>query len=654
MSLWPKLSIRLKLTAGFVVTVLLANAILALITAFYVGHLFIHEIQTRVTLNLNSARTVYTNRIELLTKTLRAAAIRKSFTAPLETEVRGEFGQLLQILREQMGIDILTLIGLDGRVIYRAHNPAAFGDSLTSIPMIQKALAEQRTINGTIVIPEASLQNENAELAAQIRVPIIDRTSGQETGEFVGDGMAVAVAVPLFSPRSDLPIGVLFAASILNERFDLVDTIKDEVFHNQVYEAQDIGTATIFLHDIRISTNVKDAKGNRAVGTRLSSNVADVVLAKGKTWDDRAFVVNNWYISAYEPIRDTQDQIIGALYVGLLEKPFAHFQRIIIIFFSVMVAFTAIASLSLLSIIAHKIVGPIDTIVETCRRLMQGDLGARVPIRPSGEMGVLCSAIDHMAEAIEKRESEMQENAQKQIVQSEKLASIGRLAAGIAHEINNPLTGVLTFSHLLHQNDKIESAEKQDLEIIIRETTRVREIVRGLLDFARQSTPHKDWVDLNQILRQVTNLLKNQKEFRKIVFIEDLAEDLPRIWGDKNQLQQVFLNLALNACEAMPDSGTLTFTTSHNNLDVSATIADSGCGIKKEDLDKIFDPFFTTKPVGKGTGLGLSVTYGNIQQHGGTIKVESEEGKGTTFIVRLPLKPTNHDASPTSPGVISP
>lgn len=220
--------------------------------------------------------------------------------------------------------------------------------------------------------------------------------------------------------------------------------------------------------------------------------------------------------------------------------------------------------------------------------------------------------------------------------EAEKLAAIGRLAAGVAHEINNPLTGVLTFSHLLREKENLDEQDRQDLDLIIRETTRVGRIVRGLLDFARETPTANEPLDVNDVVRQTIRLLGNQQAFQQIAIVEDLAEGLPQIRGDMNQLQQVLLNLSLNACEAMPDGGRLTISTSVQDGNVLMKVADTGCGIKREHLEQVFEPFFSTKPVGQGTGLGLSVSYGIVQQHGGGVEVESEEGKGTMFTIELP------------------
>jgi two-component system NtrC family sensor kinase len=374
------------------------------------------------------------------------------------------------------------------------------------------------------------------------------------------------------------------------------------------------------------------------------------VLEQGKVWSAPAFVVNDWYITSYEPIRDPGGRIIGVLYVGLLQAPFVHQERVITGVFIAIVSVATVVSLGMLFFLTTWVLHPIDQIVEMSKKIIAGDLTARVGVRPSGEMGILCRAVDTMADAVAKREQQLQAVTRQQIGRSEQLASVGRLAAGVAHEINNPLTGVLTFACMLRDKENMETQDREDLDVIIRETKRVAEIVRGLLDFARERPVRKVSVDLNEVVQQTIRLLGNREAFQQIVIVQDLAENLPRINGDANQIQQVVLNLSLNACEAMPHGGTLLIATAAEEDKVILKVTDTGCGIKREHLDQIFEPFFTTKPVGKGTGLGLSVSYGLVRRHGGSLDVESEAGKGSTFTVTLPAMQGTTETNPDPGG----
>lgn len=643
------MSIRIRLTLWFIVVIVMANALLSLVTVLRVGHAQLQEVQTRVRFDLNSAREVYGNHIESIAQYLRAAALNDSLGGAVAGRDRGALARLLGPVYREGEMDILLAVDSEGRVLYRGRNPESFGDDRSTNPLIARALSDHRLTSGTVIVPQAALEREGADLAERAFFEIRETQAARPTTDKVrADGMVVGAAVPIFD-RDGRFLGVLYGADLLNRRYEIVDRIRDEVFKSQLYDGKPIGTATIFQGDLRVSTNVMTADGQRAVGTRLSDRVSARVLDEGMLYADEAFVVNDWYITAYEPIRDPMGSVIGVLYVGLLKNAFTRPQRAILNVVLPVMAITTLASLILLFFVTRHILWPIDRIVEMTGKVVDGDLSARVSIRPPGEMGRLSAAIDSMAEAVAEREERLKQTTREQIGQSEKLASIGRLAAGVAHEINNPLTGVLTFSSLLRQKPNMDAQDLQDLDVIVRETTRVREIVRGLLDFARESPSARNPIDINEVIRNTLRLVRSQKEFRNITIHEYLGEELSLVRGDKNQLQQVLLNLSLNACEAMDGGGTLAISTLHRDNRVAIIVHDTGHGIAKEHMETIFDPFFTTKPVGKGTGLGLSVSYGIIQKHEGTIEVESEVGKGTTFTITLPV--ADSDSAGPSNGI---
>jgi len=225
---------------------------------------------------------------------------------------------------------------------------------------------------------------------------------------------------------------------------------------------------------------------------------------------------------------------------------------------------------------------------------------------------------------------------QRSLMQQEKLASIGRLSAGVAHEINNPLTTVLTTVMLLQEDLTPEDPLYQELDIIARESLRCRKIVASLLDFAHQSHLRKEPLDVNPIVAESVALARKQADFKDIPITPSLADRLPAALADRNQLQQAFINLLVNAIEATPPGGAIEVATrcDPGRKEIRVVISDSGCGMPKDVQEKIFDPFFTTKE--SGTGLGLAITHGIIEQHGGRIDVDSTPGQGTTFMIILP------------------
>ena len=229
---------------------------------------------------------------------------------------------------------------------------------------------------------------------------------------------------------------------------------------------------------------------------------------------------------------------------------------------------------------------------------------------------------------------------QARLIQSEKMSSLGRMAASVAHEINNPLGAIVVFSHLLLENVPEDFAGRANLQKIIRESTRCRDIVRGLLDFSRPGPGPRQTSDLNSLLRMTFDLLKAQAAFQEIQVAFDLCAGPLEIACDSGQIQQAFTNIMVNAAEAIGGPGRITVRSWHDAPArmAAASFTDTGGGISADNLEQVFEPFFTTKQEGHGTGLGLAIVYGIVERHGGSIKVDSRAGEGTTFTIRLPEK----------------
>jgi len=229
--------------------------------------------------------------------------------------------------------------------------------------------------------------------------------------------------------------------------------------------------------------------------------------------------------------------------------------------------------------------------------------------------------------------------AQAQVAQTEKMASLGQLAAGVAHEVNNPLTGILLYAAMALEQLGKDDPLREHLTYIVEDVNRCKGIVKNLLAYSRRSTTTKEIIPLNDLVQQSLNLIRDQKLFGNIVVVRELSEEIMMIQADRNQMAQVLINLIMNACAAMNGEGVLTFRTYRDKPNKRAylEVSDNGCGITKENLSKIFDPFFTTKEPGKGTGLGLSTSLGIVQESGGRLSVKETGLQGTTFLVDLPL-----------------
>lgn len=293
--------------------------------------------------------------------------------------------------------------------------------------------------------------------------------------------------------------------------------------------------------------------------------------------------------------------------------------------------------------LATSIASPIRRLEKITKKVAQGDFSEAIEVTGKDEIASLESSFNQMEERLKDAMDSLEHTIEKlqekqaQLVEAEKLAAIGKLAAGIAHEINNPLTSVLTFSSLMLEQTPADDPRCERLKMIVKETTRARNIVRQVLNFAREAPLRTVKINVNQPVREIFESLVAQEAFENIELKLDLADNLPETYIDPVQIGQVVLNILLNAIHAITPPGRIHVATKAAVGFIEITFADTGKGIPEEHLKKIFDPFFTTKDKSKGTGLGLAVSYGIIKKHGGDIEVRSNVNEGSTFIVRLPI-----------------
>jgi len=330
-----------------------------------------------------------------------------------------------------------------------------------------------------------------------------------------------------------------------------------------------------------------------------------------------------------------EQKVLGVLDVTLslaeVDREFAAGRRRVLLF-----TLTAVIAISfIIWLFIENLVGkPAGRLVEATQAVASGDLSTKLDVKRNDELGRLAKSFNTMTEKL----AEMQ----GQVYQSDKLASVGRLAAGVAHEINNPLTGVLTYSSFLLKRVDGNPEAKEDLETIVRETKRCREIVKGLLDFSRQAPATKSYVDLREVVDRSLTIVANRLGSDHVTVEKRIDADLPRFRADPNQLTQVLINLLVNAVDAIGKGrGEIVLSArslgSESGRKIEIKVSDTGCGIEPEEIGKVFEPFFTTKQH-EGTGLGLAVVWGIVDEHGGTIDLESDVGVGTTVTLHLPLE----------------
>ena len=638
-------SIFVRLMVAFLAIIVLLSVTMAGVTVFFIGERVVTEAENRVASDLNSARAMYDANSASLNDLIRLQADRTYLT---EAMLAGDLSAVAGELQAKMStehLDFLTLTDATGTVLLRAGNPGVIGDSQVAQRVVAAALEQAGPMVATEVYAADLLGLESPDLPAMAEVGLVETVGARPLDDTVEtDGLVLVAAAPVIDETAGV-IGVLYGGLLLTRRYEIVDGIKQTIFEGAQYEGRDIGTSTIFLDDVRIATNVLDEGGARAIGTRVSKEVYDRVVVGGERWVGSAYVVNDWYLSAYDPLRDHDGSVLGMLYVGTLEKPYVDLRVRTIVLFLGITLVAVLAAVAFSYVFSRRLLTPVRALVEASRRVAAGDLEATVPVTSSDEIGELASSFNTMAARLHARDAQLKEFARRKVMESERLAIVGQLAADVAHELNNPLQGIVTYAHLLLERMTPEDPGRSAVEKIVNQATRCTTIIRGLLDFSRPTKPHKRPADLPAAIDECLALVEDRVVFHNIEVVRDYQADLPPTVMDPAQMQQVFMNLIINAAEAMGGVGRLTVTV---GLDterrvLQASFRDTGHGIREADMGRIFDPFFTTKAVGHGTGLGLAISFGIVREHGGTITVESEAGVGTTFTVELAVPAPGED-----------
>lgn len=554
---------------------------------------------------------------------------------------------LLVSERARLGLDFIRL---------ERVTPEHTGDS--RLPMWHDSLpapsphSPSRTPSARLVLLDFAQMNTLApHLLPRLHIAVVDTRNAAPSERQVEDRALVMLAsYPVIGPQGQT-VGVLHGGVLLNQNIALVDHINRIVYPKDSLPFGSQGTATLFLEDVRITTNVRLFQDQRAIGTRVSQSVRDAVLGQGHTWLDRAFVVNDWYVSAYEPLLNDAGQRIGMLYVGYLEQPFRWLRwgllgAMTLLFLGAM-ALAAVLSLRW----AHSIFKPVEQMNLAMQRVEDGHHDARVgPVHAQDELGALANHLDALlnvvqtntqrleqwaqtldhkvqerTQALEHTNDQLQQ-AQQQLVKSEKLAAIGQLTASIAHEINNPIAvmqgNLDLMRELLGTHGHGVSSE---FKLLDEQIERMRLIVTQLLQYARPTefAGYVQTLDVNHIVRDSLVLVNHLLQQQQLHVEQDLQARVC-VGMNRQELQQVVINLMINAIQAMPEGGVLRLHT-RDWLDADGApcgafidVHDSGPGLTAQARQHLFTPFYTTKK--EGNGLGLWISRGLMERYGGQLE----------------------------------
>ncbi len=649
-------TLRQKITISFVLIVLCGTAVSTFIGSRIITQAMRNEALKQVRHGLEAARIVYDHRLDDVRHSLVIITETRSLTNALEEDLPGRLPDVLARLRRENGLDFLTLVDERRGFIIRGSGgiPTRFPPGGYATPAFLAGSFDGAVRAGTLVMSRAELVDEDPALAERAHFHIVPIPMTSPDGRTESDsGLVLLASAPIAAGPGVR--GILYGGVLLNRNDAMVDQINRLISGGEQSDGKDVGSVSIFLNDVRVATTVLREPGVRAEGTRVSSDVSAAVLSQGQFWYGRAYVVNEWHLTAYQPLRDRTGRIIGILYVGMQEKPFLEVRTAMMLTFLIIAVVGVLIVLGLTYLITRSMIHPLEDIVKASNIIAAGNLDHTVEVHSRDEIGHLAGSFNKMVASLKSMKLELEEwgrtleekvrkrteelvAVREQMSQSEKLASLGRLAAGVAHEINNPLGGILAFSSLALEECGDKHPLRKNLDIIVKQTLRCRETVKGLLDFARQSTDQATITEINGVIEKTLVLLQNQSMFQNIKTVTNLAPGLPNVLIDPGHLQEVIVNIALNAVDAMEEVGTLTVETllDSKSRQVLIRISDTGKGIPDDILPLIFEPFFTTKKVGKGTGLGLSIVHGIVTRANGKVEVTNSP-TGATFTVHLPV-----------------
>ncbi|ABW66698.1 ATP-binding protein [Desulfosudis oleivorans] len=639
-------STRFKLIVNFLVVCFLVGGTSLFIGGHLLYNAVVREAESQVKLALSATRDVYNTQIRYVNVALNITSLGSGFrTAFFEHDI-ADLRTRLERLKQHAGLDFVGVVTATGQPLCRTGPNAVPGTTEPALSVdntiARYVTSHKEAVAGTVVLPRSFLHIENPDLAERIQF----YSTGTEGRDMAC--LAIAAAIPVFENTSSGEIaGALYGGIVLNQSTDLVDMARKTFFLDEIQKKIDAPTVTLFFDDVRVATNMTDEKGLRAIGTRAPETVRQDVLTMGKQITTRLPLAGKWHMAAYQPIEDILGRRVGMMGIAVPESTYTGVQKKIFFFFLLATCIGACVAIGMGYLLAYQIMRPIHRLIKASQEVSEGSLAPDIgAISRDPEIAILQKTFQHMIEKMKQRRMESQDK----IFQSEKQASVGRLAAGVAHEINNPLTGVLTYTHMLLRRNDLADDVRSDLTVIVESTERVRKIVKGLLDFSRQTRLDPEATEINRLIEATVKLIENQALIKGVAIHFHPGESLPALVIDRSQMQSVLLNMIINALDASEPSDTIEIATAmarsagapgRNGVEI--TVADTGCGIPPENLDKLFDPFFSTKEVGKGTGLGLSVSFGIVKEHNGNIRVQSEVGVGSTFFIWLPVETTGQE-----------
>lgn len=628
--------LRTKLFKGFALIVIIFTALSTLFGLQTIKQRIMDEAQNKARLDLCSAWSVFNSRLERIQTIIRLLEGQHEVLESCASKDwdNADLRNRLETVRRNFNLDFLGLVAADGEVVFRTTPPFNTGDSKIHDPVIVRALSGEQTA-GIVLWSHSDLRHEADGLAERAFMELEDTPHSKISSKTSEDrGMMMLAAAPV-RIGSDI-VAVVYGGKLLNRNYELVDRIRDLVYGSETYNGIPMGTATIFLGDNRIATTVMLMNGNRALGTRASKDVVDQVLDNGRAWVGEAYVVNDWYLTAYDPISDVEGKIVGMLYVGILRQPFFDYGRNLMIRHGLLCFFALLVALLLAFWLANRLSRPIHRLVEAASHMSQGNGPIEVPTDSAcDEVATLILAFNEMSCRLAERENSLKATNR----------SYMETLGFVAHELKSPIASVVNYLYLLRQQKLGPLTEKQEKALLIceRNVHRIVEMIRSYLNLSRIEnrelcpTPCRIAVK-EEIVSPLVESMEMALKAKNMTIIDRLDPKLC-VNADINMTREIFENLVSNAVKYGKKDGIITLTADMKGDFVEFAVANDGPTIPPEQLQNLFQKFFRVDQPGRrerGTGLGLFITRHIVEAHGGTIRIESSDEKGTVVIFTLP------------------
>lgn len=647
------LPLRTKLLGSFMVVVIIAGVFTTLAGNFLINRMVIHEAERRVLLGLKTAHAMWARRLDEAVKACLVMA--EGDLAERLSVGEGIDSSILENLRIKLGYDFLHFLDGTGNVLAVAEGYNTGARTVTS-PVIARVLLEKKPAAGSSILPIQDFSAKDGMLASRTRILVLPTPRAKPGGPIeVTKAMILEAAAPIIDKQGEL-IGIFHLGTVINRNFDFVDFVRENIFTVATYDGKNLGTVTIFQGDVRITTNVIGPEGRRAIGTRVSAEVYDQVLLAGKTWTGPAFVVDSWYISAYEPLRNINNEIVGMLYVGILKKRYDDMRSQASFLFLIVVFFSFLCAVFLSFWFAARLTRPLVQLTIGAAEVSRGNLDYQLSPPPAAnrdEIKRLTNAFNQMVSSLKERNEELHSSRDdlqhtamelKQWVQH----YLDTLEF-ITHELKNQIAAMKINLLAVREGyiGDISKEQAEALDDVAHAIYRSEEMTMNYLNLSRiekgELQIHVQPVHLEtDVIRPLLNNFRGRLEAKQMKVVVEFQEDL-FVNGDPSLLQIVYENLLDNAVKYGRVSGTVKLSGQRGSRKANLHVWNDGPGVPPEQIGKLFKRFSRVQPPPDseqkmGTGLGLFITHEIIRRHGGDIHAESLYNEWMDIIFSLPLQ----------------